>query len=332
MTRRQAALPWPLLVTLVLLALLATSPAAADLSDVADDGWHTWRVAVAANVPEWCCYAWNSGIAQRTSCDLDGHLGGYHSADDASGGVGQLQLYALMDSGRATRIRALSPRCAISAGTPVADLGIVDTDDSVAWLTKQMTPRTGVSTHAIAALAAHPGTSALQSLTTTVRQGPDFENRKDAIFWMAQLRADDTADTITALLFDDENPKLREHAAFSISQSSLAGKADALGRLGNTDRDAAVRAKAWFWLAQTGAVNAEQQIVSALDTEEDRQVRREAIFALSQLPENRAAKALVAVIEDRSREQDERKQALFWLAQSESDEAFEYVDRILAGR
>ncbi len=59
-------------------------------------------------------------------------------------------------------------------------------------------------------------------------------------------------------------------------------------------------------------------------------MREDAVFALSQLPDGRAVPALGEILEDRSLDMDIREQALFWLAQDESDEAFEYIDRILS--
>jgi hypothetical protein len=41
---------------------------------------------------------------------------------------------------------------------------------------------------------------------------------------------------------------------------------------------------------------------------------------------------LTGLLEDRGRPMKVREQALFWLVQSESDEAFAYVDRLLSRR
>jgi HEAT repeat protein len=60
-------------------------------------------------------------------------------------------------------------------------------------------------------------------------------------------------------------------------------------------------------------------------------VREQAIFALSQLPDGRGTRALIATAEDRSLTREQRKRAVFWLAQSESDEAQAYLQKVLAG-
>ena len=63
----------------------------------------------------------------------------------------------------------------------------------------------------------------------------------------------------------------------------------------------------------------------------DDHVREQAIFALSQLPDERATRALIAAAEDRSLSSEQRKRAVFWLAQSESEGAQTYLEKVLAG-
>ena len=98
-------------------------------------------------------------------------------------------------------------------------------------------------------------------------------------------------------------------------------------RLGNTDRNSDVRAQAWFSLAHTGAPEAEAAIVAAVRKDSDHSVRERAIFALSRLPDERATRALIAAAEDQSLSRQERKRAVFWLAQSESDAAQAYLEQ-----
>ncbi len=104
---------------------------------------------------------------------------------------------------------------------------------------------------------------------------------------------------------------------------------DGLAAIARTDARAETRKAALFWLAQMGAPEAESAIVASIRKEPDDEVREQAIFALSQLPDERAPRALIAVVEDRSLSREERRQALFWLAQSESAAAQAYLDRVL---
>jgi HEAT repeat protein len=143
------------------------------------------------------------------------------------------------------------------------------------------------------------------------------------------LRGQEGADITASVLFSDKNSDVREHAGFSLSQSEAPRATADLIRAGNTDPDSEVRAQAWFWLAQMGAPEAENAIFTALRKETDDDVRERAVIALSQLPDARATKALIAVAEDRSMSREQRRRAVFWLAQSESDAAQTYLEQVL---
>lgn len=139
-----------------------------------------------------------------------------------------------------------------------------------------------------------------------------------------------------------------ESAAWLASQVPLAGERlaeDALSslathgtspphliRAATTDSRPRVRAQAWFWLSQTGAAETESAVNAGLRKETNRHVREQAIFALSQLKGERGGRALVAVASDASLPREDRKQAVFWMSQVESDAAVAYLDKILEGR
>jgi HEAT repeat protein len=103
-------------------------------------------------------------------------------------------------------------------------------------------------------------------------------------------------------------------------------------KLGNTDKDGDVRGQAWFWLANTGAPDAEAAIRAALRKDSDDRVREKAIFALSRLPDKRGTHALIEVVEDKSFTNEQRKRAVFWLAQSDSKEAQSYLEKVLVDK
>jgi hypothetical protein len=55
-----------------------------------------------------------------------------------------------------------------------------------------------------------------------------------------------------------------------------------------------------------------------------------ALAAISAHAGDDAFVALTDLLEDRDREQKTREQALFWLAQSDSERAFDYLDALLS--
>ena len=268
---------------LFLFMVMATSaysgPVRADIGGLGSDGWYTWEVEAAKDAPEMCCFSWRNGTSTRRQCDLDSRDGGFNSSAAANTSAGNAQIYALMEAGAVTRIRAFSSGCPVVADTEIIDLGRMRTDDSVQWLG----PLIGgdASANSIAAIAIHNGPAARDALLDAAKPDNAKEVREEAIFWMAQARIGETGADIKRYLFADENADIREHAAFSYSQSNATDVASTLIRQGRDDHNPDVRSQAWFWLAQTEADESEAAIENALLNDKSEDVREEAVFALS---------------------------------------------------
>ena len=247
-----------------------------------------------------------------------------------------LKVYARTTSGRIDRLQVLAASCPVETKTPVQELGDVQADDSARWLIARVKEGSvdarkheSIGEHALSALAMHRGDVAGGAMKAFAHD-EQVETRKSSVFWLSMLRGTEGADIASSVMFNDKEPEVRKHAAFSLSQTRSPRAAADLIRQGNTDKVGDVRAQAWFWLAQTGAAEAEQAIGAALRKDADDHVREQAIFALSQLPDDRAAKALIEVAQDQSLSREQRKRAVFWLSQSESDAAQAYLEKVLA--
>ena len=237
---------------LVAALFLAPAVARAELPGLSSDGWYSWRVPAVETAPDWCCYEWNLGVAERKGCDLDGRHGGYGGSDRYSESPGQIQLYTLMRNGEPSKIRALSPRCAVTAGTAITDLGIVSSGDSVEWLKDHIAPRTDISGDVLAAIASHDGHRSQRILLDVAKDVEDIENRKDALFWMGKIRGIESAVDIESIARDDRNAEMREHAIFVLSQLPDERGVDALvAVVKDQDRQRQDRKRALFWLAQS---------------------------------------------------------------------------------
>jgi hypothetical protein len=315
---------------LIVIAAAQSQAIHAAINGLGDDGWHTWQVPAVESAPEMCCFSLRSGAVTKKQCDLDAMNGNFGGYDDSAASQDGMQIFALMTAGIATKIRVFSSGCPVSADSAITDLGPIEADDSVEWLVSSISNGGDIGSDAIAAIAVHRGGQARDALIDIAKPGHNKGDREDAIFWMGQLRIDETATELKDFIFHDDSADLREHAAFSYSQSKAADVADVLIQQGRSDDSPEVRSRAWFWLAQTGAAESEDAIRHALFSDKDGDVREEAVFALSQLPDSRAIRALATILEDRKLDMDMRQQALFWLAQTESEEAFEYIDRLLS--
>lgn len=307
--------------------LLVCAGATASEFALPRDGWVSWTVTAVEGAPEWCCHSLEGPAGAAVACDLDGRRGNYTSDGERSSET--LKVYALMQDGQATRVRAYGPSCPVRAGTPITQLGALDTDASARWLAGQVPAGDERFSEALGALALHAGSVAEDALARIATDPGAGERRKDAVFWLGHARGEAGVRRIEPLLTGDPDPKMREHAAFAVSQSGVARRGDLLLRQAKDDEAESVRSQAWFWLAQSGDARTEDEVRAALRREASEAVRQQAIFALSQLPGGRGVPALIAVIEDRGLPMEDRKQALFWLGQSESDSALAYLDRVL---
>jgi hypothetical protein len=320
---------------LVLTLLAPTVGAAAEAPrEFPVDGWYSWQVAAVDDAPGWCCVHWNHGRSTATACDLDANdfnFGHFNFADDGSHAAdeAELQVYALIRGGEAVRVRAMSPACPVESQGPITDLGHVEPAASLAWLRQWVRDD---DSNALAAIALHRGPESLAFLTDLALHEKDKELREEAVFWLGQARIAESMPTIVELMFGDEDPDMRAHAAFALAQSSAPERTELLIRQGREDRAADVRGEAWLWLAQSGAPESEAAIFAALREDPSIEAREQAVFALSELPDERAVGSLTQIVRDTGMDLAIREQALFWLAQSDSDEAYATIDALLSQR
>ncbi len=320
----RARIWWPSLITLALLGSLH-----AHALTLPREGWVTWTIPTVDSAPNWCCFEWTGGAAKAGGwCDLDSRNHGYSSRgkDDT---VSQMRIYARSVDGKLTQVRSYAPSCQVTTKLPLQDLGALPANESLQWLTAQLQPRSKLTGDLLAAIAVHEGAPAEEKLAALAKSDPAKETRKDALFWLGQVRGESGAARIRPFLLSDPDDDVREHAAFSYSQSTAVDKGAVLIGQAKADPSEKVRSQAWFWLAQTGAPETESAIAAALLAEKSGSVRHQAVFALSQLPKSRNIKALIRVIEERGLAMEDRKQALFWLGQADSPEALAYLDKVL---
>ena len=96
-----------------------------------------------------------------------------------------------------------------------------------------------------------------------------------------------------------------------------------LGREGATEE---LRAQSLFWLAQTDAPQAARWIREAIARDPAHEVREQGVFALSQLAD--ATPQLLGLLRE-SADRDVKRQAIFWLGQSDDPRATAELERLL---
>jgi hypothetical protein len=245
---------WPGL--LALWVGFATNAAA---DPFAEDGWYTWRVAAVQPNPVWCCLDWNSrkgnrGGNQPGVCDLDSRNNGFTSSDQQGSGSPDIQVYARLEQGKVRDLRPLSPACEVRSKSAVIDLGNVEVAQSLAWLQPDHMSKKLNDEQRLLTIATHAGPEAGDELWQVARKDSDLETRKSAVFWMAQLRIEESSGRLKQLINTERNAELREHAVFAYAQSDAPDRTEVLiGIIENRELRMSDRSKALFWLAESGS-------------------------------------------------------------------------------
>jgi len=112
--------------------------------------------------------------------------------------------------------------------------------------------------------------------------------------------------------------------AFHADPSAL----DALVALARQDASGHVRGQALFWLAQRAGTKAAGEITRAIADDPETEVKKRAVFALSQLPHDEGVPLLIDTAR-KNRNPAVRKQAMFWLGQSNDPRALAFFEEVL---
>lgn len=190
-------------IALMAIACLGNETIASSVLDITEDGWHTWRVPSIENSQTFCCFSWTGSGARQRICDLDRGHGNYSSSSSIATHSGEIQVYALIEAGQASKISVLSPHCEVVASTEISDLGSVSADDSIDWLRPYITAKSDVASDALAAISRHSGNYAFQVLAEVVESNADYEFREEAIFWMVMSETENAFAYIDRLIMGE---------------------------------------------------------------------------------------------------------------------------------
>ncbi|HXW03978.1 MAG TPA: HEAT repeat domain-containing protein [Vicinamibacterales bacterium] len=218
------------------------------------------------------------------------------------------------------RIRVFSEDCELDAGgRPVTWLEDVQPAESVALLESlasgaEPARRDRVAEGAVSAIALHGDTAADGALARLVAPGLPSTLRRKVTFWLGNARGASGLALLQRLLRDDPDPDVQKGAVFGVSQSREPGAFDVLAGLARQHASARVRSEAVFWIAQTRDERAAPIILQALEEDASAEVRKKAVFALSQLPGDAGTEALLRTARA-SPDPATRGEAIFWLGQ-----------------
>ncbi|MCB1553373.1 MAG: HEAT repeat domain-containing protein [Xanthomonadales bacterium] len=339
MNARRRVTAW-ILATLTVAVCGSAAQAAprADLTALPGEGWVAWSVPAIDVGDGPCCYTnWHNGNGRR-GCVLGDQHHSLSWSDDAAldasgtnGGSDELVVYVQREGGQTRRVQALAANCPVEVDGALTRLDGVASTQSLEWLDAAVGEARSerVREGSLVAMAHHADAMATRLLARRAGEGESKQVREQALFWLALTRGQDGLPTVQHAALHESDRHLRQHAVFSLSQSKLPEAAATLEQLArDTAQSDEARGEALFWLAQSGAPSARGMAEDVLRGRPGHELEDKAIFALSQLPSGGDA-ALIGIIEG-DYPRSAKKQALFWLGQSGSEDALRAIDRLLA--
>jgi TolA-binding protein len=211
-------------------------------------------------------------------------------------------------------------------------LSQVPGDETVAALDSILQdPKTDpeIQEKAIFALSQHNSPRAAAILCTYAgrRDRPD-DLREKAIFWIGQRRSDANAQCLRNLYKTLENDDLKEKVIFSVSQMGTSDSYRWLMDIALDQKEnIELRKKALFWAGQGRNVDI-ADLVRLYDTMNDREMKEQLIFVYSQRREDEALEKLFQIGKN-DPDRELRKKAIFWVGQSRSPKAAQYLQDLI---
>jgi hypothetical protein len=310
--------------------LTQTNPALA--ASGGNDRWLVLQLPVVDGTRSPCCWqgSWNS--PSDHGCRLVEQRNNYGTRL-GSATVQQVRVFAELRDGQVHSLLAAGPDCPVdAAGQALAWLEQADETATVSWL-EELARNAGedLASQALYTLsmASEPSTTGrLQAMARL----PGDEPAHQAIFWLGEARGTDGYHALAALLEELPDGDTRQQINFALSQNGSEAALTRLEQVARQDRDREQRSNALFWLAQENADRAEPLLRELLDNPPAGLDVEQALFAVSQLDGGRGDAMLFEIARDPGRPDAMRRQAFFWLANSDSQETREQLTRLLTAR
>lgn len=190
--------------------------------------------------------AWKVPIDAPATFRCDGS--GWNIGDTELPRSTEMLVIAELEAGRIRRLRITDPACPRHEARMIEGVSAEASLDALLGQLQNSAP----PDHLVAAVALHAHPRVVPELLTLARRHEDAGIRRSATFWLGQKAGEKAADDLRAIVDDDPEDEVREHAVFAISQLPRARSVPMLVDLVRTHSRPAVRRRALFWLTQTG--------------------------------------------------------------------------------
>lgn len=292
----------------------------------AEGQWLAFSIPVIDGTRSPCCWKGDWNGAGEVGCKLSKAHHSYGTRSDSPVDENVIVFSEIRD-GQVTDLRVVGESCPVDAGgAGVTWIGSVNEDKGLDWLEKAAQSNKDHS--ALHALALHRGKNAGKRLFA-LAEDRNSDLSEEAVFWLGESRGEQGYQLLKQLL--DKLPKgeTRRQINFALAQNDSEEAAELLFHISKSDSDPEQRGEAMFWLAQEYPQRAQPWLMEVLKTENNEEVLEQAVFAISQLPDGNGDQALLELAQDEEASREVRRQAIFWLANSDSDSSVAALTELL---
>jgi HEAT repeat protein len=293
------------------------------------NGWLAFNMPVVEGTRTPCCWQGNWTSNREVGCSLQTGQHSYGTSHDSPLATNVI-VYARVSGGSVKSVQIVGEDCPVEGGgAEVTWIGTTNDTASLDWLdrvTRSSQHDAGNSALYATALHANPqATKHLQDLVTEQHS----ELSGQALFWLGEARGVSGYRALDALLDELPRGETRQQVNFALTQNDSPEALARLVDISRNDADPEQRGNALFWLAQEYPEQAEDLLLDAVSSEKDGEVLEQAVFAVSQLPGSRGTPILLQLAQDPEQPREIRRQAMFWLANSDDNEALAALEELL---
>jgi len=292
--------------------------------------WLAFSLPVLEGTRSPCCWKgqWN-GMGQ-SGCSLESRHQSYGTRSD-SPLTENVIVYSEIRDGQVRSLRVVGEQCLVEAdGEQVTWIGSVDNTDGLNWLeaVARSGGRDSAGDSALFAFALHRSADASKRLYSLAKE-TDGDLSEEAIFWLGNARGEEGFELLKRLLKELPRGDRRRAINFALAQNNTPQAAELLFEISKSDKDPEQRGEAMFWLAEEYPQRAQGWLLEVINTEQDEDVLEQAVFAISQLPDGSGDRILLDLARNDQASRTVRRQALFWLAQSDNDSSVAALAELL---
>ena len=154
------------------------------------------------------------------------------------------------------------------------------------------------------------------------------EVRKNAIFWLGNIKDAKSLGYLKEIIKKENNTELRKQTVFAIQLSNEKEAMTELIQIAKTDTNQKIRKNAIFWLGQKASKKCIKTLKDVVQGDEDVELKNHAVFAISQLPKDQSVPMLIDIAKT-NKSPEVKKKAIFWLGQTGDERALKFFEEIL---